>query len=317
MVCLMQVYRCPVCKKNLTEKQYGKALGILEAREAHQKHLLEDITKKLKMAQQNAKKARKQGIEYERSKTQRLLKGKDKSIQHLKERIKQLQKGTTPQSEGLEFEDKLVKRLMKEFPEDKIVHEGKGGDVIQTVMYENKPTGVIVYECKRTPSLQNSHIDQAYRAKITRKADFAVLVTTADYQRRWKGFGTIKNVSIVSPFAVIPLVNLLRMHLIEMLKAEIPINKRAKIAQQLLQHIKSPEFRNPLEEIARTGKELQSDLMGEMKAHKKIWTKRWDSYQKIGINSSLVHDNLQLVLQGKQVKSMNKPKGQPLQLPSP
>ena len=143
-----------------------------------------------------------------------------------------------------------------------------------------------------------------------------VLVTTANHKRTWKGFGTIRNVLVVSPFAVIPLVNLLRMHLIEMLKAEIPIHKRAKIAQQLLLHITSPDFRNPLEEIARMGKVLQSDLIGEAKSHYRTWEKRWNSYQKIGFNSSVIHDNVQLILQGKQVKSMNKPKLRPLELPS-
>lgn len=313
----MQLYRCPVCRKKLSEKQYSKALGIWEAREEHFKHSMKELNKKLETARQNAKKARKEGIDFERAKTKRMIQGKVKIIENLKKRLKQLERGKTPQTEGLEFEDKLVKRLKKEFPEDKIVHEGKGGDVIQTVMFEHKPAGVIVYECKRTPSLQNSHVEQAYQAKITRKAVFAVLVTTANYKKTWKGFGIMRDVLVVSPFAVIPLVNLLRMHVIEMLKAEIPIHKRAKIAQQLLQHITSPEFRNPLEEIVRTGKELQSDLIGEAKSHYRVWKKRWGSYQKIGFNSSLIHHNIQLVLQGKQIKSMNKPKVQPLQLPPP
>jgi len=237
-----------------------------------------------------------------------------KSIQQLKERVKQLQKGTTPQTEGLEFEDKLVKRLRKEFPEDKIDHTGKAGDINHTVMYQHKPAGLIVYECKRTQTLQSAHVNQTYRAKISRKAVFAVLVTTANYNRIWKGFSTISNVSVVSPFAVIPLVKLLRMHLIEMLKAKIPIQKRAKIAQHLLEHITSQDFRNPLEEIARTGKQLELDLKGEVKSHIRIWKKRWDSYQQIGYDSSLIHDNVQLVLQGKQIKSLKKRKVQPLQL---
>ena len=312
----MGVYRCPVCKKNLTEKEYGKALGILKERELHEKHLIDRLAKKLETAKEKAKEARKKGIEHEKAKTRRLLQGKVKSIQNLKERIKQLQKGTTPQTEGLEFEDKLVKHLKKEFPEDKIDHTGKAGDVNHTVMYHHKPAGLIVYECKRTPKLSTAHVEQTYRAKNSRKADFAVLVTTANYNRTWKGFGTIREVSVVSPFAVIPLVKLLRMHLIEMLKAKIPIQKRAKIAQHLLQHITSPDFRNPLEEIARMGKQLQSDLKGEAKSHVRTWRKRWDSYQQIGVNSSLIQDNVQLVLHGKQIKSLNKRKVQPLQLPS-
>ena len=310
----MKVYKCPVCKKKLSAKEYGKALGILEERDVHQKHIIDKIAKKLVTAQKKAKEARKKAIEDERAKTRRLLKGQEKTIQKLKERVKQLQKGTTPQTEGLEFEDKLVKRLRKEFPEDKIVHTGKAGDVNHTVMYQHKPAGLIVYECKRTPTLQSAHVNQTYRAKISRKAIFAVLVTTANYNKKWKGFGTIRDVSVVSPFAVIPLVKLLRMHIIEMLKAKIPIQKRAKIAQHLLQHITSPDFRNPLEEIARMGKQLQSDLKGEVKSHIRTWKKRWDSYLQIGFNSSLIHDNVQLVLQGKQIKSLKKRKVQPLQL---
>ena len=246
-----------------------------------------------------------------------MLEGKVKQIQNLKERVKQLRKGTTPQTEGLEFEEKLVKRLKKEFPEDKIVREGKGGDVLQTVMFERKPAGVIVYECKRTPRLESSHITQAYHAKITRKAEFAVLVTTAHPNRTWKGFDTIKNVSVVSPFAVIPLVDLLRTHIIEMLKAKIPIGQRAKIAQQLLHHITSVDFKNPLEQITRTGKELQTEIIKEMESHRRVWEKRWTSYQKIRFNSSHIQDNVQLILHGKQIKSLNKPKAQPLPLPQP
>ncbi len=45
-------------------------------------------------------------------------------------RIKQLEKGTKPQTEGLEFEENLYKRLKKEFPKDKVEHKGKGGDIL-------------------------------------------------------------------------------------------------------------------------------------------------------------------------------------------
>jgi len=185
----MKVYKCPVCKKKLSTKEYGKALGILKERDVHQKHMIDKIAKKLVTAQKKAKEARKKAIEDERAKTRRLLKGQEKTIQKLKERVKQLQKGTTPQTEGLEFEEKLVKRLRKEFPVDEIEHTGKAGDINHTVLFSHKPAGLIVYECKRTPTLQNSHVEQTYRAKISRKAVFAVLVTTANPNKKWKGFG--------------------------------------------------------------------------------------------------------------------------------
>jgi len=37
---------------------------------------------------------------------------------------------------------------------------------------------------------------------------------------------------------------------------------------------------------------LESDLKGEVKSHIRIWKKRWDSYQQIGYDSSLIHDNV-------------------------
>ena len=310
----MRGYQCPVCHKILTKKEYEGALGILQARDKHHAHILGQLTQRLKASKQESKKARKQGIEYQKGRTRQLLEGKEKMLQKLKERVKQLQKGTTPQTEGLEFEDKLVKRLKMEFPEDGVIHEGKGGDVVQSVMFERKTAGIIVYECKRTPNWQNGHVEQAYRAKITRKAVFVVLVTTANYNRKWKGFDTIKEVLVISPFAVISLVRLLRMHIIEMLKAEIPFSKRAKIANMLLQHITSPEFKNPLEDIARTGKVLQLELKGEMLSHARFWKKRWAHYQKLHYNSSLIRDNIQLVLQGKQLMFLSKPKEEPLPL---
>ncbi len=310
----MRDYQCPVCHKTLTKKEYEGALGLLQERDAHHAHILNDLKTKLRATKQEAKKARKQGIDYQKARTRQLLQGKERDIQRLKERVKQLQRGKTPQSEGLEFEDKLVKRLKLEFPEDEIKHEGKGGDVLHSVMFARKIAGIIVYECKRTPHWQNGHVEQAYRAKITREAVFVVLVTTADTNRKWKGFDSIKEVLVVSPFAVIPLVRLLRMHIIEMLRAKIPMNARQKIANMLLQHINSMEFRNPLENIARTGMELQSDLKKEVKTHLITWKRRWANYQKINYNASAIQQNIQLVLQGKQTKSLPKPKEQPLPL---
>ena len=47
-VCLLQVYRCPVCKKKLTKKQYDKALGILKEQKVHEAHQRDELVKNLK-----------------------------------------------------------------------------------------------------------------------------------------------------------------------------------------------------------------------------------------------------------------------------
>ncbi|MGD0694281.1 MAG: hypothetical protein ABSB82_05450, partial [Terriglobia bacterium] len=53
---------------------------------------------------------------------------KDKQIATLQDRIEQLRKGTTPLTDGPEFEDKLTRRLQRQFPDDNISHKGEAGD---------------------------------------------------------------------------------------------------------------------------------------------------------------------------------------------
>lgn len=307
----MKSYHCPVCHKVLTKKEYEKALGILKEKDIHFEHELRDVKKKLREAQSSVKRAKKEGIETERKRNKRLLEGQSRKIQALKERLKQVQKGSTPQTEGLEFEEILTKRLQKEFPQDRIEHKGHAGDVLQTAMFGTEVAGVIIYECKRAARLQNEHIEQAYRAKISRDAEFAVVVTTAI--KNGTRFSIIRGVLVVSPLAVIPLANLLRVHLIEMARAKVPIKKRAKIAQELLKYIRSPEFKNPLEEVVRTTEELWLELKDEIKTHGKFWTKRVNNYQKIKWNTQLIHENVQLIMQGKKIKPISRYK--PPQLP--
>ncbi len=257
----MTTYRCPTCNKILTKAEYEKALRIHGEREAHLAHREKELKRKerdqrarerefkrgaKKKLQQETARVREQ----ERLRAKRQQAGLKDTIQKLQERLRQRARGSTPQTEGLEFEDKLAARLEKEFPEDEILHKGKGGDVLHTVKFDKKPVGVIIYECKRTSSIQESHIVQTHKAKQTREADFAVLVTTGK-KRGFSGFAQFRGVSVVSPLAVIPLVSLLREHLIEMGRLKITKEKRAVLAQQLMRYIDSPQFRNPLEEVVQ------------------------------------------------------------------
>lgn len=277
----MGIYRCPVCKKVLTKKEYEAALGIIQAKEAHIKHREEELRQEQQLFRQQksaliakARKAKDEGLKegqrLEKQRAERLFKGKDKTIKVLQERIKNLQKGSTPQTEGLEFEETLCKRLRAQYPDDEIKHEGKGGDVLHFVIFSGKRAGIIIYECKRTPAIPSTHIQQAFRAKQEREADFAILVTTGQ-RRKFNGLDMENGVLIVSPLGVIPLVGLLRTHLIEMLKAKISKEKRAEIANQLLKHVVSPQFKNPIEEIITRTSDLVSLMKQEAHDHMRMW----------------------------------------------
>ncbi len=311
----MKTYRCPVCNKPLTKREFERALGILGERERHLEHEKAELRSRIRKLQVREKMAFQEGRRAERAHTQRMLAGKDKTIRALQERIEQLQRGSTPQTEGLEFEEKLAARLKRQFPEDDIRHKGRGGDVLHIVRSNGKAAGTIIYECKRTPTIHGKHVHQAYLAKQSREADFAVLVTTGQ-KRGFSGLAQLNGVLIVSPLGAIPLASLLRLHLIEMLRAKITREKRALIARRLLKYITSPQFRNPIEEIVQTASELQDVLKDEMRDHRRVWEKRWRRYQVIRWDGTQVQGNLHLVLHGKEPKPIGPLRAEPLQLPA-
>lgn len=305
----MKGYRCPVCKKPLTRVEYEKALKIHTAREELFRQREEKLRSRYEVTLQEIRRK-------EREKAKHQTTGMQATIKKLKEQLRQREKGSTPQTEGLEFEEKLAARLKREFPEDEIQHKGKGGDVIHLVKFARKPAGTIVYECKRTPRIERAHIQQARVAQQSRQADVAVLDTTGQ-KRRFGGFDHMNGVWIVSPLGVIALASLLRQHLIEMLRAGIGKEQRARIAHQLVKYLTGPQFKNPIEEIVHLGAELQEMVKAEAKDHLHIWKRRLTHYQRIRWNNTQIQQNIQLVLNGKEPKMLAPPKAAPLQLPAP
>lgn len=311
----MKSFRCPVCNKSLSKKEYEKALGILDEKNQHFQHVKADLLNQLKQAKAKGTEARQAGMSAERKRTQRLLQGKERDIDRLRERLSQLKKGSTPQTEGLEFEETLVARLQREFREDKVQHKGKGGDILHLVFFNGKLAGTIVYECKRCPKILSQHINQTRLAKQTREADFAVMVTTGA-KKNFNGLGHTDDVLMVSPLGTIPLAKLLRLHLIEMLRSKISQKERAAIAGEMMKFIASPQFKNPIEEIVQVSNQLQEMIQDEAKTHLKTWKKRWEHYQTIQWDGTQVQANIRLVLHGKQPKSIHHREIIPLQLPA-
>src|SRR5258708_2450937 len=129
----MKTYKCPVCGSELSEEHYQHALGIVDAQKKAIAAERAEIGKERERLKARIAEARTLAQKKALERTQRLVQGKEKMIQNLKETVRQLRRGTTPQSEGLEFEEILCARLSKEFPSDRVEHKGKGGDVLHTV----------------------------------------------------------------------------------------------------------------------------------------------------------------------------------------
>jgi len=282
----------------------------LAKRETELKQQKADLIQKAKDA---LEKGIEQGMAAERKRTERLLAGQDSTIAKLQEKIGQLEKGSTPQTEGLEFEGILTERLEQEFPSDNIVHHGKSGDVFHVVNDGGQRVGSIVYECKRTAQIQAAHVDQAREAKQEREADFAVLVTTGK-RKGFSGLDEDDGILLVAPLGAIPLVRLLRLHLVQLHQARLTEDERARAAEQIVKYLNGPQFKNPLENMIARAKDLQASIQLEVKQHMKTWNERWAAYQSLEWDATHIETNVQQALQGRQPRAFAAPAVTPLPL---
>lgn len=254
-------------------------------------NLQNERQKLLRERKKAVKEAFKEGKEKEKARSDRLSKmiqAKTQDIQNLNRKIRELQeqlkKGTTPQVEGLNLEEELVKQLKKEFPEDKIEHHGKTGDIIHRVNFKNKPIGVILYECKKTTKFNPTFIDQTKKAMALRQTTYGVLVTTA-FKKDTAGFWVEKDILIVHPYGAIYIAKVLRRSIIEIYSLKISRMEMEKRSKELMEYVKSEDFKNGVEDSIYRTRSLYEMLIKEIKSHKTIWDDRYVHYRTI-------HDNV-------------------------
>ena len=324
-------YKCPVCKKSLTKNEYEKALHIHEAAERERQQLTVDrrkfelqkkqdrikhkrqIAEERRRAKLKAETARKAGADaarkVERARTDRIVGNANKEAAKWKRRFELLKRGQTAQEYGPQFEQNMLRRLRKEFVTDDIQRTpgGRGGDLLHIVKEHGGTAGSIIYECKWTPSIKGRDVRQAALAKMSRRAEFAVLVTSGT-KNGFGGMAEVDGVLIVSPACVVHIAGLLRLHLVEMLRSGIGKEQRAKIADQLLKFIKSPEFKNPLEEVVRTAEALKEGVEREYKWHVDDWKRRLTAYEHIRWDGFAVQENLRRGFHGEKPKQMIQPR---------
>ena len=329
----MKTYKCPLCGSTLAKGKYEAVLHIQAEREKAQKADIEKANRLLHQAQQATSSLKKQlsqtrqrlkeadadgqkkGALVERKRQERLTAGLQKKLEIANARIAQLAKGTTPQTEGLEFEDTLCRRLQKEFPQDRIEHKGKGGDILHAVIFQGRQAGVIIYECKRTPSILPSHIHQTAEAKRIREAHFAILITTG-IKKGFTGLGREGNVLIVAPLGVVPLAHLCRAHIVEMTKAKLDGEEKNRVATQMLNYITSPTYKVPLEEAIQQSDKARKLLVKEMRDHVHVWQDRNVIYQTIQWDVVSIQENVGRVLAGGSPQPLGMQRIERLQLPA-
>ncbi len=321
---------CPLCDSPLTESRYREVFKkqlaqqkelekfknqIAAANEAVAEGKRREKAIKLK-AKQDAEAARKEGIVAEKKRSERLIQGQSAKMKKLQERLKMIERGTTPQGIGLADEKTLVAKLEEKFPHDRIEHVGKGGDVLHFVIFEGKDAGCIVYECKRYDKIENDHIAQTALAKKTRQADYGILVTTGT-RKGFFGLDQASDIFIVAQAGVLTLAGICRESLVTMARQRLDAEQKEAAAKRLMDYVTSPICKTPLEEAISQADHAQKNLFKEMEQHKRDWIERYKIYQTIHYDVSHVRDNVGRVLEGKELLKLEKPKYEPLALPSP
>lgn len=215
----------------------------------------------------------------------------------IRELQRQLRRETTPQIEGLLYEGKLLTELRKRFPEDRFKHEGKGGDILHWPMRNNHTAGLIVYECKRVQRYLPSYVHQAASAKDRRKADFAILVTTA-MKRNTRGLFAEKGVLVVHPAGVVHLTAILRGQIIRIAEMKLGQFQRNKAVKMTMEYLEGPEFVNSIDGIIQQAFALTEDLRREVETHRTFWKRRFEEYKKIYENASIVKKTTRTLLMG-------------------
>jgi len=216
-------------------------------------------------------------------------------IKKLKE---QIEKGITPQIEGLLEEGNLLAKLKDLFPEDKFEHPGKGGDIVQTVIEQGKEVGKIVYECKKVKTFSKSHVEQAKEARRVRQADFAVLVTNA-FPSKKQYYFVENDVFVISPVSLEPITYTLRDSLVKMALLKMSNEAKQKAVQRVYDYLSSNDYNNKMNDVANQLMDLGKDLKAEMASHRRTWEKRYHVYRALFTDIGMIDYRLKDLVQNR------------------
>jgi hypothetical protein len=327
---------CPLCGSVLTREKYLEIVGVWQERKRLESSLkgerrkLQEEKARLHAAKKAMRREMKQATkdaaakatEKEKRRADRLsamIQGKSHQIQFLSRKVKELQeqlkRGTTPQVEGLNFERELVKDLKKHFPDDRVEHHGKGGDILFCVSHKGKQVGSILFECKLTSGFSGAYVVQTKKAIAERNATYGILVTLAS-KRGTAGFWVDNDVIVVHPFGAVHVAGVLRQSILDICATRISTQEADRRAAAIMEYVKSDDFKNLVGDTIFRTLELYGLLKKELKSHKKMWKRRFDHYRKIYDNSSGIRARTTGILHGGAARHELKSEPKLLPLPS-
>lgn len=229
---------------------------------------------------------------------------KDKQLEQMRSQIDDLKRKAeqgSMQIQGEVQEDDLKALLATTFVTDEIsdVSTGaKGADLVQKVnAIAGEIYGTIIWESKNTKAFSESWISKLKNDQGLVKADIAILVSQV-LPDDVKGFGLKNGIWVVSYAHVIPLVNALRIQLIEVAKVKRSLVGRDEKMDLLYKYLSGPQFKNRVENIVMAFVSMKQDLETEKRSFSRIWSKREKEIEKIISSTSSMYGDLQGIIGG-------------------
>ena len=208
---------------------------------------------------------------------------------------RKLQQGSQ-QTQGEVLELELEELIRSAFPADQIepVAKGRNGaDVIHKVFTKSGHfCGTIVWELKRTKSWSDGWIAKLKDDQRLTKAEIAILVSEA-LPKDCQHFAQISGVWVASPQCAISLAVALRKQLTEIAMTKLAAVGKNEKMEVLYQYLSGIEFKQRVEAIVEAFIEMQEDLQEERRVVEKRWAKREKQIQRVVLNTSGMHGDLQ------------------------
>ncbi|MGO9103979.1 MAG: DUF2130 domain-containing protein [Mycobacterium sp.] len=219
----------------------------------------------------------------------------------LKRRLERLSAG----DRGEFNEEEILARLVRAFPDDEIIRNGRGqrgADIFQRVRFRTDgdlvEAGLIIYECKDTSQWNNSFITQMKSEATLHHTPYSVLISRR-FPRGHKNLAVIDDVVVVEPERAVALAEVMRRMVIETYRSSAMAGSQAEKTAELFSFVSSNEFRQAFDSLFEATTALQESLARERQNHLRVWTERDRHYHDIGDKIVQIDSRFKAILEAK------------------
>jgi len=203
------------------------------------------------------------------------FKDRQKLTQRLQALERQLQRKTADElGEGAEID--LFDALRAEFSHDDLqrVKKGEAGaDIVHDVVQNGRNCGRIVYDSKNRAAWRNDYVTKLRKDQLAAKADHAILASRA-FPAGTSQLCIRDGVILANPARVIPLVQMIRTHVVQIAGLRLTNEAREQKMAKLYDFITSDRCRQLLDQIDTLTDDLLELEVKEKKAHDGTWRRR-------------------------------------------